>query len=375
MSYDAWSGKGRALPRVEELPVAEQGYERDAVRQAFDAFYRHIAQLDSTLRTLEAVDIFHRQAGELRNELRALRSAGWTQQPWSTYAAIPTDRRVRTLVPPALPRIATEIAFIVAVAVVAGVGHFSTTLIVALMLGAWAIVAAIEWFAARERIPPPTAAPAPPVIEGTLEPAPQPLPSQTEPEPEPQPAGEYGWSAFSEAVEAVGADAMTIAGGMPQDEESDEPEPIAEQPEPVGEQPEPVGEEPEAAGEEPEPVGEEPEPVSEEPEEVSGEPVVSEEEPAVAEDAATAAEEPIAADPDGAAPRRRWFRRQRHAPDEREAERAPEPIVPRNVRVLSPEEREERRWADEGAAAEADVEPDESTDENAVGPLRRFRRR
>src|SRR5690242_2448651 len=34
------------LPRVEDLPYAESGYEPERVREAFDAFYRHIARLD-----------------------------------------------------------------------------------------------------------------------------------------------------------------------------------------------------------------------------------------------------------------------------------------------------------------------------------------
>ena len=34
------------LPRVEDLPVAWEGYDRERVQAAFDAFYRHIAQLD-----------------------------------------------------------------------------------------------------------------------------------------------------------------------------------------------------------------------------------------------------------------------------------------------------------------------------------------
>src|SRR5262249_48743189 len=54
------------LPRVEDLPIAEQGYEQESVRAAFDSFYRHAAQLDAALRTLEAVDSFHRQAAALR---------------------------------------------------------------------------------------------------------------------------------------------------------------------------------------------------------------------------------------------------------------------------------------------------------------------
>src|SRR4051794_12735160 len=36
------------LPRLEDLPRAEHGYEAEHVQEAFDAFYRHLAQLDST---------------------------------------------------------------------------------------------------------------------------------------------------------------------------------------------------------------------------------------------------------------------------------------------------------------------------------------
>ncbi|HEV2903125.1 MAG TPA: hypothetical protein VGW30_07660 [Gaiellaceae bacterium] len=43
-----------ALPRVEDLPVAEQGYDADRVRDAFDAFRRHVVQLQSQLRVLQA---------------------------------------------------------------------------------------------------------------------------------------------------------------------------------------------------------------------------------------------------------------------------------------------------------------------------------
>ena len=70
------------LPRVEDLPVAEQGYDREKVREAFDAFYRHAAQLDATLSTLEAVEVFQRTSAELRAELRNIRGSGWTVQSW-----------------------------------------------------------------------------------------------------------------------------------------------------------------------------------------------------------------------------------------------------------------------------------------------------
>jgi F0F1-type ATP synthase membrane subunit b/b' len=43
-----------ALPRVEDLPVAERGYDPDRVREAFDAFRRHVVQLQAQLRVLQA---------------------------------------------------------------------------------------------------------------------------------------------------------------------------------------------------------------------------------------------------------------------------------------------------------------------------------
>jgi F0F1-type ATP synthase membrane subunit b/b' len=42
------------LPKVEELPRAGDGYDTDAVRDAFDAFRRHTAQLQAQLRVLQA---------------------------------------------------------------------------------------------------------------------------------------------------------------------------------------------------------------------------------------------------------------------------------------------------------------------------------
>ena len=42
------------LPRVEDLPVAEKGYEEERVRDAFEAFRRHVVQLQAQLRVLQA---------------------------------------------------------------------------------------------------------------------------------------------------------------------------------------------------------------------------------------------------------------------------------------------------------------------------------
>jgi hypothetical protein len=151
-----WRGEGwpgpdararQRLPRVEELPPAEHGYDREKVREAFDSFYRHIAQLDSTLRALEAVEVFRDQAGELRKELRALKAAGWTQQPWPSYGR----ERVSPGLPESLPRFAIEAAFLILVAVVVAVAGFDRLSIVLVMALAWAIVGVVEWAASRER--------------------------------------------------------------------------------------------------------------------------------------------------------------------------------------------------------------------------------
>jgi chromosome segregation ATPase len=43
-----------SLPRVDDLPAAADGYDRDRVREAFDAFHRHLTQLQVQLRVLQA---------------------------------------------------------------------------------------------------------------------------------------------------------------------------------------------------------------------------------------------------------------------------------------------------------------------------------
>jgi hypothetical protein len=141
-----------ALPALEDLPKSGDGYDAERVEEAFDAFYRHIAKLDATLQALEAVDAFSRQAADLRNELRSFRRARW-QEGWSQAygrtATAPTA--APRLISPALPRIAAEAAFLIAVAVILGIRDFSTTTIVATMAVAWLIVGLTEWVVSRER--------------------------------------------------------------------------------------------------------------------------------------------------------------------------------------------------------------------------------
>src|SRR6185436_19996244 len=278
MENEAWptpqTPAREPLPRVEDLPVAEQGFEQESVKAAFDSFYRHAAQLDAALRTLEAVDSFHRHASALRSDLRALRSAGWTQQSWS--GAPPSYgyglRTPREGVSPVVWRVAGEVAFLIAVAVALGLANLSWWAILLAMAGALLIVCAIEWVAGREELAfarPAPVAPVHPVVE-----------AQRSEDTEEHDA--LGWTAFEEAQEP--SDAMTIIGAVPREEVD---EPVAE-----------------AAPEEPEAEPEDdPEP-----------------------ELPPAAEEPAAEQDE----RRRWWRRRT------EDEQPDPPIIdqPRHVRVL-----------------------------------------
>ena len=209
MENEAWptpqTPSREPLPRVEDLPVAEQGYEQESVKAAFDSFYRHAAQLDAALRTLEAVDSFHRHASALRSDLRALRSAGWTQQSWS--GAPPSYgyglRAPREGVSPVVWRVAGEVAFLIAVAVALGLANLSWWTILLAMAGALLIVCAIEWVAGREETSfarPAPVAPVHPVLEA----------QRTE---DTEEHDALGWTAFEEAQEP--SDAMTIIGAVP----------------------------------------------------------------------------------------------------------------------------------------------------------------
>jgi hypothetical protein len=158
---DAWPSPDSPpgpLPRIEDLPIVEQGYEQEAVRLAFDSFYRHAAQLDASLRALEAVEVFRRDADALRNDLRALRTLGLgfgaAEAPWTAPRYEATHREV----PIAALRLTGEAALIVAIAVIAGVAHFRPAVVVALMAAAFVVVALSEWLAARGRFVAPATA-------------------------------------------------------------------------------------------------------------------------------------------------------------------------------------------------------------------------
>jgi hypothetical protein len=328
MEPEAWptpqTPSREPLPRVEDLPVAEQGYEQESVKAAFDSFYRHAAQLDAALRTLEAVDSFHRHAAALRSDLRALRTAGWTQQSWTappTYAY--GMRGPREGIPPTVWRIGGEVVFLVAVAVALGVAQLSWWAILLAMAGAFTIVCLLEWLAGREQ----------PMFARSAEPAPVHPVVEAERAEDTDEQESLGWTAFEEAQEP--SDAMTIIGAPPV-------EPAAEAEIESDEEPE--------SEDEPEP------------------------------ELPPAAEAPEEAPRDG---RGRWWRR-RSSTDEAE----PAPELPHHVRVLPAEEEHQEEsadpWEDNSdapATAEADEvgDPDEETEEPAAvleePARRRFRRR
>jgi hypothetical protein len=201
MTHDAWpspDAPNAPLPRLEDLPVAEQGYDQEAVGRAFDAFYRHAAQLDVSLRALESVEVFRRDADALRNDLRALRALGFGgEEPgWATARR----EAPRSEVPLVVFRLAAEAALIVTVAVVAGVAHFRPAVVVALMAAAFVIVAVSEWLAGRARFVPPAIAYLP-------------LGSGSGSEGEPAPYVEApapGWGGLGEPNEETEPDALTM---------------------------------------------------------------------------------------------------------------------------------------------------------------------
>ena len=213
MSSDAWpspDSPSDALPRIEDLPIANKGYDQEAVRLAFDSFYRHAAQLDASLRALEAVEVFRRDADALRNDLRALRALGLgggvqSEPAWATKSY----ERATPEVPGVVVRLAAETALLVAVAVIAGVAQFRGWVIVALMALAFLVVALSEWFAARARFVPPSVAFLPPLDDGR-EPAPY----------VEAPAPPWGAPAL-EPAEETEPDALTMIEQAPADDDDE----------------------------------------------------------------------------------------------------------------------------------------------------------
>ena len=225
-----WADGGRQrLPRLEDLPRRTDGYDPQAVADAFDAFYRHAAALDATLAVLESVDAFRREAGDLRADIRALRAAAWGplpgRQTWAAGYAVRASAERRSGFLDVAPRIAVEAAFIMLVAVGAALADLSSTTVVLVVVAAWLVVGLAEVLASLTRQPA-----APPVL--------RPAPAYEEPEAVAATTVEPLFEEEEEKEEGVGepvlaADPWEIAPGYdPEPEPEPAPEPAPE-PEPA----------------------------------------------------------------------------------------------------------------------------------------------
>lgn len=138
------------LPQTDDLPVTAQGYDAARVEEAFSAFAERV-------RELEAV------AGELRAELRSLRAERPAPPPrldderWPVEpGAHPSPDWIAAVPPPlargfTVPRLALEGAFLLLVALFAGLADLSAEWIVLVMGAAWTLVVLSEWAAAAGR--------------------------------------------------------------------------------------------------------------------------------------------------------------------------------------------------------------------------------
>ena len=165
---DSWP----ASPRAEELS---------------DSISSHAAEVERTLRALEAVEAFRAEAAALRAELHATRGPQYQR---------PAFRRVPA---PELPastwRLILEAGFLVGIALVCWAVHLRRIEIVLVMAAAWAVVAVLEAIAWRRAEGVYRVGPPPAISHPVLEPVAAPLPV-----PEPEPAGEPDWPGRDEAA-------------------------------------------------------------------------------------------------------------------------------------------------------------------------------
>jgi hypothetical protein len=138
------------LPQTEDLPRAGEGYDPARVEEAFSAFAERVRELETV-------------AGELRAELRSLRAdrsappARFDDERWpASHVTNPSPDWVAAVPTPltrsfTVPRLVLEGAFLLLVALFAGLADLSTEWIVVVMVAAWTLVVLSEWAAAAKR--------------------------------------------------------------------------------------------------------------------------------------------------------------------------------------------------------------------------------
>jgi hypothetical protein len=156
-----------------------------------DSISSHAAEVERTLRALEAVEAFRAEAAALRAELHAARTPQYTR---------PAFRRVPG---PELPastwRLIIEAGLLVGIALACWAMDLRRVEIILVMAGAWFLVAMLEALAWRRseavyRPAPVMAAPPQVPVAPVTQPAPQ-------PEPQPQPQPQAVWPERSEAAQ------------------------------------------------------------------------------------------------------------------------------------------------------------------------------
>ena len=144
------------LPRTDDLPRSDDGFDPARVEEAFSSFAERVRELESVAR-------------ELRAELHALRAERdherapdpYDDEHWPLDGSFSGSSRttppdwVSSVPPPllrpfAVPRVALEGAFLLAVALLAGLADLDAVWIVLVMAAAWALVALSEWAAAAK---------------------------------------------------------------------------------------------------------------------------------------------------------------------------------------------------------------------------------
>ena len=141
------------LPQTDALPRVEDGLDPARVEEAFATFADRVHELESV-------------ASELRAELRALRAerAGpsrFEDEQWPADAGfaggqLPSADWIATVPPPLaralpVPRLAVEGAFLLLVALLAGLADLDAGWIALVMAAAWGLVALSEWTAVAKR--------------------------------------------------------------------------------------------------------------------------------------------------------------------------------------------------------------------------------
>ena len=141
------------LPQTDELPHADEGFDPARVEEAFATFANRVRELESV-------------ASELRAELRSLRAErtapgrsddeDWPVEAGLAGRELPSPDWVATVPPPfargvTVPRLAIEGAFLLLVALLAGLADLAAGWIVLVMVVAWVLVALAEWAAAAKR--------------------------------------------------------------------------------------------------------------------------------------------------------------------------------------------------------------------------------